>query len=75
MRKIERVEVDRDVCVGSAFCADIAPGVFEMDDQMVATVRDITAQPDDRILEAAKGCPVEAIRLFDASGEQLYPPK
>lgn len=34
-----RVVVDRDRCEGNAFCVNIAPEVFELDDDEYAVVR------------------------------------
>ncbi len=63
--------IDANACTAHGDCADIAPEVFALDDD-VATV--IGTGPDDLILEAARACPSVAIVVTDdATGEQIYP--
>src|SRR5262249_1542942 len=71
--EIARLEVDRKLYIGSGLCVDIAPGVFQLDDEAVSTVVDPKAQPDSQILEAARGCPTMAIVLYDRSGGKIFP--
>ena len=55
--------IDRDVCMGSGNCSFWAPGVFDLDDDGIAVVVDPTAQPDDKVILAAQGCPTQAISI------------
>ncbi len=71
--EIARIEVDRSLCIGSGLCVATAPKVFQLDDDMVAVVKDPRGASQELILEAATGCPTTAILLFDAAGKQLYP--
>lgn len=57
------VEIDRDVCMGSGNCTYEAPGVFDLDDDGVAVVVDVTAAPEDSVAAAAEGCPTHAITI------------
>jgi ferredoxin len=66
------VEVDRDLCIGSADCVDTAPAVFELDDEGKAVVIDPDGAPTEEILEAAMNCPVTAILVIGEEGD-LYP--
>lgn len=68
------VEVDHDVCIGAAPCTAMAPNTFVLDDNGKAVIL-ATADSDDQetILNAARGCPVGAIRIKDASGKQIFP--
>jgi ferredoxin len=66
------VQVDREVCIGSADCVDTAPAVFELDDEGKATVIDPDGAPFDDVLEAARNCPVTAIFVAGEEGD-LYP--
>jgi len=68
-----RIEIDRDECTGCGNCEDIAPDVFQLDDEGVSTVVDPAGADDDTIREAAESCPVDAIILYDDSGNQVYP--
>jgi len=65
-----RIEVDRDVCMGAGNCVFWAPGVFELDDEGVSTVKDPTGEPDDKILLAGQGCPTRAISIW-RDGEKV----
>jgi ferredoxin len=68
-----RIEVDRELCFGFGDCVDTAPAVFALDDADKATVIDPDGASVDLIVEAAQNCPVDAIRIVDAEGEQIYP--
>ncbi|MEI8000881.1 MAG: ferredoxin [Actinomycetes bacterium] len=59
-----RIEVDRELCMGSGNCQFWAPGVFDIDDDGVAVVVDPTAAPADKITLAVDGCPTKAITVF-----------
>jgi ferredoxin len=66
------VRVDHDVCVGNAMCRVVAGNVFVSDPNGQSVVADATADPLERILEAAADCPVGAISVEDAeTREQL----
>ena len=71
--EIARIEVDRNLCIGSGICVDTAPGVFQLDDSMVAVVLDMKAASPDTLWEAARGCPTDAIQLFNTDGKRLHP--
>lgn len=71
--KISKVEVDRDVCIGAAPCVTVAPGVFQLDDENKAYVVDQNGADAETILLAAQSCPVQAIKVFDEDGNQIYP--
>jgi ferredoxin len=64
------IRIDRDACMGSGNCGFWAPGVFDLDDDGIAIVVDPTAQPDEKIVLAAQGCPTQAIALF-RDGEKI----
>ncbi len=70
------VEVDRSVCIGSGMCVSIAPGAFALDSARQSRPAAPERDADERVLEAAEGCPVEAITLTLAdSGEAVFPPE
>ena len=60
--------VERDQCVGSAYCRRIAPEVFDVDEHGIAYVVD--AEPQAAALVAARkameSCPSLSIHEFDA---------
>jgi ferredoxin len=72
-KKIARIEVDRDLCIGAESCVIVAPDVFEMDDENKAVLKSGHGADDQTILMSAQSCPVAAILLFDEEGNQVYP--
>lgn len=72
-KKIARIEVDRELCIGAAPCVTVAPGVFQLDNENKAVVLDAHGADDDTILLAAQSCPVLAISLYDEEGNRIYP--
>lgn len=72
-KKIGKIVVDRDLCIGAASCIAVAPAVFELDAENKAIVRDAAGADDDTILLAAKSCPTQAIKLYDEAGNQMFP--
>lgn len=64
------ITIDRSVCMGSGTCSYYAPGVFDLDEEGIAVVVDAAAQPDDRVVLAANGCPTRAIALV-RDGERI----
>lgn len=68
------VTVDRDLCIGAATCVAIAPKTFVMDSDAKAVIIDTIAEdPDDVIIDAARGCPVAAIIITDETGAKVFP--
>jgi ferredoxin len=57
------IEIDRDKCMGSGNCSFWAPGVFDLDDEGISIVLDPEAQPEEKVVLAAQGCPTQAISL------------
>lgn len=68
-----KVKVDRMLCIGTADCVKIAPNTFELDDEAKAVVKKQNGDSDEKLLEAAKVCPVLAIIVEDENGKQIYP--
>ena len=66
------ITIDRELCMGSGNSAFWAPGVFDLDDEGIAVVLDPTAQPEDKIVLAAQGCPTQAISVegIEATAER-----
>ena len=72
-KKIGRIFVNRDLCIGAASCVAVAPGVFQLDGENKAYVVDENAADQDTIMLAAQSCPTRAIFLYDEDGKQIYP--
>jgi ferredoxin len=70
-----KVRVDRELCIGAASCVDIAPDVFELDDENRSTVKSSGGASTDEALlrEAADTCPMTAVILEDDQGNQTFP--
>jgi len=69
-----RVIMKRDLCIGAASCAAIAGGVFEMDQDNIAIIKEGEWDEDELILAAAQSCPVFAIIIEDIeTGKQIFP--
>ena len=57
-----KVRVDPDLCTGCGPCADIAPEVFEIrDDVSTVLVKEVPPDQEDAVREAAESCPTGAI--------------
>jgi ferredoxin len=64
-----RITVDRDRCVGSAYCQRIAPSTFDLGDDGIAVVLDADATGADVTIaarEAESACPAVAISILEA---------
>lgn len=68
------VKIDRFICVGFESCVEVAPDLFQMDEEGIAIfTSDISEVDKEIVLEACKECPVDALVVLDASGNQLHP--
>ena len=65
------VKIDRLICVGFETCVEVAPDLFQMDEEGIAIFTSDTNEVDkETVLEACKECPVDALVVLDASGNQ-----
>ena len=68
------VKIDRLICVGFETCVEVAPDLFQMDEEGIAIFTSDTNEVNkETVLEACKECPVDALVVLDASGNQLHP--
>lgn len=60
-----KVRVDHDLCSGDGICVEVAPEIFEMneDDQAVVIVDTVPAEHEDAVREAAESCPEGCIYI------------
>jgi len=88
-KKVKKIVVNRDLCIGAASCIVNAPGVFELDAENKVVMKkdggtktsDATerqsledkATDDETIINAAQSCPTKAILVYDEDGKQIYP--
>lgn len=73
-RKVARVEIDRELCIGAASCIAVASEAFELDGENKAVTKprwsDLT---DEQLISAAKSCPVAAILIYGPDDRRIYP--
>jgi ferredoxin len=68
------VRIDRLLCVGFGDCIEVAPDLFEFDAEGIVVFRE--PRPDierERLITACDICPVDALAVHDAAGEQIVP--
>lgn len=68
------VRIDREACIGSGNCIEIAPEAFQLDSLMTcAFVEPTEGVAPDRLIEACRVCPVGALIVLDAQDRQIVP--
>jgi ferredoxin len=59
-----RIIIDRSLCSGFGSCAELAPGIFELDGEGLASLR-VGTSDDAAVLDAASACPMAAISVIE----------
>lgn len=88
-KKITKIIVDRNMCIGAASCVVSLPSVFELDNENKAVIlqkagvknsgpSEVTALSsegvgDAELLAAAQTCPTQAISLYAEDGSKVFP--
>jgi ferredoxin len=68
------VRIDRTRCIATTNCIQLAPGLFELDDERIVAFRPEAQEPGpETVIEACDACPVDALSVIDASGRQIVP--
>lgn len=67
------VEVDLHLCVGFGDCVEVSPDSFALDAEGLAEFVAPEEEIRERLLEACRSCPVDAITVRDAEGRPLVP--
>jgi ferredoxin len=57
------IRVDHNKCVGNAMCVTFATQVFALNDNRQSEVVNPAGDTEEKVLEAAENCPVEAITI------------
>ena len=68
-----RVRIDRTLCVGFGDCVTAAPEAFILDVEDIAVFRAPESVDRACLLRACASCPVDALTVWDESGEQVVP--
>lgn len=68
-----RVRIDRTLCVGFGDCVTEAADAFVLDDSGTAVFVKPEEVDRERLLRACDVCPVDAITVWDDTGEQIVP--
>jgi ferredoxin len=58
------ITIDRSLCSGFGSCAELAPEIFELDGEGLASVR-VGTSDDAAVLDAASACPMAAISVIE----------
>ncbi len=68
------VSIDRLVCVGFEDCVVRAPDVFRLDGDGIACFVEGDAAPErERLIDACRACPVDALLAITSDGNQVAP--
>jgi ferredoxin len=61
-----RLQFDRSRCEGFGFCEEVAPEVFETDDDGNLTIlcAEIPPELEEKVQAATRACPVAALKLL-----------
>lgn len=62
-----RIDIDREKCMGSGNCSYWAVNTFDLDDEGLAIVIDPDGDDIDKVRNAERGCPTNAITLSDTA--------
>jgi ferredoxin len=67
-----RISVDESVCQATGMCTSVAGRYFQLrGGHSVPTEHEV--DPDEDVIDAAEGCPVEAIRVVASDGRVVAP--
>jgi ferredoxin len=62
-----RISVERARCEGHGMCVDVAPELFQLDDEgellLLFADGDVPVESEDRARGAVRVCPIAALRL------------
>lgn len=65
---MEKIIVDKNVCIGCGFCAANCEEIFTIEDDGLATAKDndlnnMSDEEKETVLDIKEGCPVGAIKV------------
>ena len=66
------IRILRDICISAGTCTVYAPKTFDIDDEGIAIIKKKEWDKLEKIIAAAKSCPVLAIEVL-VNGKVVYP--
>ncbi|OGC47946.1 hypothetical protein A2713_02355 [candidate division WWE3 bacterium RIFCSPHIGHO2_01_FULL_35_17] len=66
------IRVLRETCISAGPCTVYAPNTFDIDDEGIAIIKAGNWDEFEKIVDAAKSCPVMAIEVYK-DGKKVYP--
>jgi len=68
------ITVNRGLCIGTTQCIETAGKTFALDDEGVSSILATADEEEENsIIEAAQGCPMNAITITTKEGKSIYP--
>jgi ferredoxin len=68
-----KIKVDMENCIACGSCEALASNTFKLNSEGKSEVVNERGDSDDKILEAAKSCPVSVISVWDDNDQKLWP--
>ncbi|HVA88503.1 MAG TPA: ferredoxin [Chloroflexota bacterium] len=68
-----KFRISRAACIGNGRCVDAAPEVFALDHFNKAIIIHPEEADEDKNMDAAQACPVQAVIVESDAGERIYP--
>ena len=68
-----RIAIDSSLCVAFADCVTIAPEAFHVSDDGIVAFVEPQRVERGRLIAACDACPVDALLVWDATGNPLVP--
>jgi ferredoxin len=66
------ISVDRNLCIGTTQCIETAARAFALDKEGVSSILKTADEEDEKaIIDAAHGCPMNAISITDKDGSPV----
>lgn len=66
--------IDANACIACGLCVELAPKIFESDEQMKSRVLENAEIDIETLMKAAQSCPTSAITVINnETGEKLWP--
>jgi ferredoxin len=69
-----RISVDQNVCQGTGLCSSVASEYFELRSGHSHPINP-EVDPHDDVIDAAEGCPVEAILVVSTEDDRVVAPE